>query len=209
MTYGADLTPALAVLLTAILDALRRRHGRMIVVVDEAHRITSDPDAGEVLGQLVRQARKHGAGVWMLSQRVEDFVRTDLGRTLTATSSSKLVLGTEEAVVDDVRDVFKLRDEEMTAICPVGARARRAARRRRTRGRQRGPGAGDHGARRHARRCRARGGRHGGRRGDLVLLAAPPAERAQRAPAPRVRVPGDDRAGGAAGAGADLRGRTT
>jgi len=71
-----------------------------------------------VLGQLVRQARKHGAGVWMLSQRVEDFVRTDLGRTLAATSSSKLVLGTEEAVVDDVREVFKLSDEEVAAICP-------------------------------------------------------------------------------------------
>ncbi|MGH7721577.1 MAG: VirB4 family type IV secretion system protein [Candidatus Dormibacteria bacterium] len=118
MTYGADLTPALAVLLTAILEALEKRRGRMIVVVDEAHRITSDPDAGEVLGQLVRQARKHGAGVWMLSQRVEDFVRTDLGRTLAATSSSKLVLGTEEAVVEDVREVFKLRDEEVAAICP-------------------------------------------------------------------------------------------
>ena len=118
MTYGADLTPALAVLLTAILDALEKRRGRMIVVVDEAHRITSDPDAGEVLGQLVRQARKHGAGVWMLSQRVEDFVRTDLGRTLAATSSSKLVLGTEEAVVEDVSEVFKLRAEEVAAICP-------------------------------------------------------------------------------------------
>jgi hypothetical protein len=118
MTYGADLTPALAVLLTAILAALETRRGRMIVVVDEAHRVTSDPDAGEVLGQLVRQARKHGAGVWMLSQRVEDFVRTDLGRTLAATSACKLVLGTEEAVVDEVREVFRLSDEEVAAICP-------------------------------------------------------------------------------------------
>ncbi len=118
MTYGADLTPALAVLLTAILDALRHGRRRMIVVVDEAHRVTSDPDAGEVLGQLVRQARKHGAGVWMVSQRIEDFMRTDLGRTLAATSSTKLVLGTEEAVVDEVAEVFKLRDEEVAAICP-------------------------------------------------------------------------------------------
>ncbi|HEX4578658.1 MAG TPA: DUF87 domain-containing protein [Candidatus Dormibacteraeota bacterium] len=118
MNYGADLTPALAILLTAILAALEKRRARMVIVVDEAHRVTSDPDAGEVLSQLVRQARKHGAGVWMLSQRVEDFVRTDLGRTLAATSASKLVLGTEEAVLDDVREVFKLRDEEVAAICP-------------------------------------------------------------------------------------------
>ena len=41
------LTPALAVVLTAVLAALGREHGRMIVVVDEAHRITIDPDAGD------------------------------------------------------------------------------------------------------------------------------------------------------------------
>ena len=119
MTYGADLTPALAVVLTSILAAVERKQGRMIVVVDEAHRVTSDPDAGEVLGQLVRQARKYGAGVWMMSQRVEDFVRTDLGRTLAATASTKLILGTEEAVVEEVADVFKLRDEEKAAINPM------------------------------------------------------------------------------------------
>ena len=119
MTYGADLTPALAVVLTSILAAVERRTGRMIVVVDEAHRVTSDPDAGEVLGQLVRQARKYGAGVWMMSQRVEDFVRTDLGRTLAATASTKFILGTEEAVVEEVGEVFKLRPEELAAINPM------------------------------------------------------------------------------------------
>ena len=56
------------------LAALGRDQRRLIVVVDEAHRITIDPDAGDVLGQLVRQARKHGAGVWMCSQQVHDFV---------------------------------------------------------------------------------------------------------------------------------------
>ncbi|MFN2569845.1 MAG: VirB4 family type IV secretion system protein [Candidatus Dormibacteria bacterium] len=119
MSYGADLTPALAVVLTSILAAIERRAGRMIVVVDEAHRVTSDPDAGEVLGQLVRQARKYGAGVWMCSQRVEDFVRTDLGRTLSATASTKLILGTEEAVIEEVAQVFKLRSEEASAINPM------------------------------------------------------------------------------------------
>ena len=119
MTYGADLTPALAVLLTTLLAAMQGCTRRLIVVVDEAHRVTADPDAGDVLGQLVRQARKHSAGVWMLSQRVEDFVRTDLGRTLAATSSTKLVLGTEEAVVDDVSAVFRLSTEERRAICPM------------------------------------------------------------------------------------------
>ena len=119
MTYGADLTPALACVLTATLAAVERRLGRMIIAVDEAHRVTSDPDAGEVLGQLVRQARKYGAGVWMMSQRVEDFVHTDLGRTLASTASTKFILGTEEAVLEDVVEVFKLHPEERKAINPM------------------------------------------------------------------------------------------
>ena len=118
LTYAADLTPALAVVLTAVLAALGRDHGRLIVVVDEAHRITIDPDAGEVLGQLVRQARKHGAGVWMCSQQVHDFVGSDLGRTLVATAATKVILGIEEAAISDVRDIFGLSDDEIAAINP-------------------------------------------------------------------------------------------
>lgn len=118
LTYAADLTPALAVVLTAVLAALGRDHRRLIVVVDEAHRITIDPDAGEVLGQLVRQARKHGAGVWMCSQQVHDFVGTDLGRTLVATAATKLILGVEEAALTDVRDVFGLSEDEVAAVNP-------------------------------------------------------------------------------------------
>src|SRR5207237_8276515 len=99
MTYAADLTPALAVVLTRVLAELYSGVSRFLIVVDEAHRVTSDPDAGEVLGQLVRQARKHGAGVWMCSQRVDDFIGTDLGRTLAATAATKLLLGSEEAAI--------------------------------------------------------------------------------------------------------------
>ena len=119
MSYGSDLTPALACILTSILAAIDRREGRMIVVVDEAHRVTCDPDAGEVLGQLVRQARKYGAGVWMASQKIEDFVKTDLGRTLAATAATKLVLGSEEAVIEDVAEVFHLNGEEIRALNPM------------------------------------------------------------------------------------------
>ena len=118
LAYSSDLTPALAVVLTAVLASLRRRDNRFVVVVDEAHRVTSDPDAGEVLGRLVRQARKYGAGVWMCSQRLEDFIGTDLGRTLAATAATKVVLGIEEAALSGARAAFALSDEEACALTP-------------------------------------------------------------------------------------------
>ena len=118
LAYASDLTPALAVVLTGVLAAMRTHTPRLIVVVDEAHRVTCDPDAGDVLGRLVRQARKYGAGVWMCSQRVDDFVGSELGRTLAATAATKVILGVEEAALGGARDAFGLTDEEAAAVSP-------------------------------------------------------------------------------------------
>jgi len=118
LRYAADLTPALAVVLAHVLGVLERPHRPLIVLVDEAHVLTGDPDAGQVLEQLVRRARKSGAGVWMASQRIEEFVSTDLGRTLASTAATKLVLGHEETVAGRVRGLFELADDEIQALTP-------------------------------------------------------------------------------------------
>ena len=118
LRYAADLTPALAVVLAHVLGVLDRPHRPLIVLVDEAHVLTADPDAGQVLEQLVRRARKSGAGVWMASQRIEEFVSTDLGRTLASTAATKLVLGHEETVVEQVRALFDLAEDEAAALTP-------------------------------------------------------------------------------------------
>jgi DNA helicase HerA-like ATPase len=97
---------------------ISRHEGRLIVLVDEAHRVTADPDAGQVLEQLVRQARKYGTGVWMASQSLDDFVRTDLGRVLAATAATKLVLGVEATVAEDARAAFGLSQQELAALSP-------------------------------------------------------------------------------------------
>lgn len=118
LQFRADLTAALAVVMSRALDSLGRREGRLIVLVDEAHRVTSDPDAAQVLDQLVRQARKYGAGVWMASQSVDDFIRTELGRILAATAATKLILGLEATVAADAGEVFGLSSRELEALSP-------------------------------------------------------------------------------------------
>jgi type IV secretory pathway VirB4 component len=124
LQYRADLTPALAIILGYVLGDLLQRKARMIVLVDEAHHITSDPDAGQVLARLVRQARKYGAGVWMASQQLEDFLSQDgLGRTLAATAATKVVLGLEASMADDAQAAFKLSSGETSWLvddCPPG-----------------------------------------------------------------------------------------
>ncbi|MHB8507646.1 MAG: VirB4 family type IV secretion system protein [Candidatus Dormibacteria bacterium] len=124
LQYRADLTPALAIILGFVLGDLMRRRGQMVVLVDEAHHVTTDPDAGQVLARMVRQARKYGAGVWMASQQVEDFLAADgLGRTLAATAATKVILGLEASMADDAAAAFKLTANEVRWLvddCPAG-----------------------------------------------------------------------------------------
>jgi hypothetical protein len=118
LSMGTEVAPAIAVILTHILDALERNRGRMVVVLDEAHLVTNDRDAGRLLERLVRQARHQFGGVWMLSQKVDEFVSTELGRTLAAVAATKIVLGQEDIVAAQAREVFQLSETEAGAITP-------------------------------------------------------------------------------------------
>ncbi len=133
---GADLAPALAFVLTGLLAELEGRYLRMarggrsdylkfIILVDEAHWVLQDPEAGKVLERLVRQARKRGAGVWMASQSVRDFVgdggrdangQPSLGEILATSASTRLVLGIQDAVAEGARRTFDLSETELEAV---------------------------------------------------------------------------------------------
>ena len=118
----ADLTPALTFVLAALLAELRKMDRRRIVLVDEAHRVLSDPDAGEVLADVVRTSRKRGAGVWMASQSIRDFLtasggdRPTPGEVLATVATTKLILGVEHGLEKGVQDTFHLSERELGAI---------------------------------------------------------------------------------------------
>lgn len=121
--YRADLTPALAFLLNAILFDVERSPGRRIILLEEAHHVLSDPDAGEVLKNLARTLRKRGGGLWASSQSVGDFVSgtrpggdPSAGEILATVASSKLIMGVEDAVAEGVQRTFKLNSRELAAI---------------------------------------------------------------------------------------------
>jgi hypothetical protein len=129
--FRADLTPALAFVLSSVLADLARARGKRIIMVDEAHKILVDPDAGDVLAQVVRTARKRGGGVWMASQSVRDFVGVERhghspspGEVLATVASTKLVLGVEEAVAAGLQRTFDLTERELLAVTREKVRGR-------------------------------------------------------------------------------------
>jgi hypothetical protein len=129
--FRADLTPALAFVLSSVLADLARVRGKRIIMVDEAHKILVDPDAGDVLAQVVRTARKRGGGVWMASQSVRDFIGADRrgaspspGEVLATVASTKLILGVEEAVAAGLQRTFDLTERELLAVTKEKVRGR-------------------------------------------------------------------------------------
>ncbi|MBO0701366.1 MAG: DUF87 domain-containing protein [Candidatus Dormibacteraeota bacterium] len=118
----ADLTPALAFVLAALLGELQKMDRRRVILVDEAHKVLSDPDAGEVLADVVRTSRKRGAGVWMASQSIRDFLpqgqtgRPSPGEVLATVAATKLILGVEHGLEAGMREAFGLSDAELAAI---------------------------------------------------------------------------------------------
>ncbi|MBO0745162.1 MAG: hypothetical protein J2P43_09105, partial [Candidatus Dormibacteraeota bacterium] len=118
----ADLTPALAFVLAALLAELQKMDRRRVILVDEAHKVLSDPDAGEVLADVVRTSRKRGAGVWMASQSIRDFLpnghdgRPSPGEVLATVAATKLILGVEHGLEAGMREAFGLSDAELAAI---------------------------------------------------------------------------------------------
>jgi hypothetical protein len=118
-SYTSDITPALALILNNIYSIFTEENWEAnrgtIVVVDEAHRFTGDPDAGKVLMSLIREARKYDAGVWMCSQQVGDFLDTDLGKVLSDNSPTKVLLP-DESTLPKIAKAFELRAEEVRAL---------------------------------------------------------------------------------------------
>ncbi|MGH7912986.1 MAG: VirB4 family type IV secretion system protein, partial [Candidatus Dormibacteraceae bacterium] len=118
----ADLTPALAFVLAALLGELQKMDRRRLILVDEAHKVLSDPDAGEVLADVVRTSRKRGAGVWMASQSIRDFLpqgqagRPSPGEVLATVAATKLILGVEHGLEAGVQEAFGLSEAELAAI---------------------------------------------------------------------------------------------
>jgi type IV secretory pathway VirB4 component len=129
--FRADLTPALAFVLSSVLADLARVRGKRVIMVDEAHKILVDPDAGDVLAQVVRTARKRGGGVWMASQSVRDFIgdgsrghSPSPGEVLATVASTKLILGVEEAVAAGLQRTFDLTERELLAVTREKVRGR-------------------------------------------------------------------------------------
>jgi type IV secretory pathway VirB4 component len=118
-----DLRPvAMYIVLSHVWNIVRTYQKKRMLIVDEAWQLMQYDDSANFLFSLAKRARKYYLGLTTISQDVEDFMGSKMGRAIVSNSSIQLLLKQSSSAVDVLSDVFKLTEEERKRLAnfPVG-----------------------------------------------------------------------------------------
>ena len=118
-----ELRPtAMYIVLNHIWNITRTDQKKRMLIVDEAWQLMKYEDSASFLFSLAKRARKYQLGLTTITQDVEDFMSSKMGRAIVHNSSLQLLLKQSSAAVDVLSDVFKLTEEEKKRLSnfPVG-----------------------------------------------------------------------------------------
>ncbi len=118
-----ELRPvAMYIVLSHIWNITRTDQRKRMLIVDEAWQLMKYDDSANFLFSLAKRARKYYLGLTTITQDVEDFMGSKMGRAIVANSSMQLLLKQSTSAVDVLSDVFKLTEEEKKRLAnfPVG-----------------------------------------------------------------------------------------
>jgi conjugal transfer ATP-binding protein TraC len=118
-----ELRPvAMYIVLNYIWNKVKTDKRKRILIVDEAWQLMKYDDSANFMFSIAKRARKYYLGLTTISQDVEDFLSSRLGRAVVSNSSLQLLLKQAPSAVDLVADTFKLTEEEKRRLSqfPVG-----------------------------------------------------------------------------------------
>lgn len=118
-----ELRPvAMYIVLSYIWNKTRADQRKRLLIVDEAWQLMKYDDSANFLFSLAKRARKYFLGLTTITQDVEDFMGSKMGRAIVANASMQLLLKQSTSAVDVLAEVFKLTDEEKKRLAqfPVG-----------------------------------------------------------------------------------------
>jgi len=118
-----ELRPvAMYIVLSHVWNIIRTTQKKRMLIVDEAWQLMKYDDSANFLFSLAKRARKYFLGLTTITQDVEDFMSSKMGRAIVANSSMQILLKQSSSAVDVLSDVFKLTEEEKKRLgnFPVG-----------------------------------------------------------------------------------------
>ena len=118
-----ELRPvAMYIVLNYIWNKTKSDQHRRLLIVDEAWQLMKYEDSANFLFSLAKRARKYNLGITTITQDVEDFMGSRMGRAIVANASMQILLKQSASAIDVLADVFKLTSEEKKRLgqFPVG-----------------------------------------------------------------------------------------
>lgn len=118
-----ELRPvAMYIVLNYIWNKTKADKRKRILIVDEAWQLMKYEDSANFLFSLAKRARKYNLGITTITQDVEDFMSSRMGRAIVSNASMQILLRQSTSAVDVLADVFKLTSEEKKRLSqfPVG-----------------------------------------------------------------------------------------
>lgn len=118
-----ELRPvAMYIVLNYIWNKTKSDQKKRMLIIDEAWQLMKYEDSANFMFSLAKRARKYNLGITTISQDVEDFMGSRMGRAIVNNSSMQFLLKQSPAAVDVLSDVFKLTSEEKKRLSqfPVG-----------------------------------------------------------------------------------------
>lgn len=118
-----ELRPvAMYIVLNYIWNKTKSDQKKRILIVDEAWQLMKYEDSANFLFSLAKRARKYNLGITTITQDVEDFMGSRMGRAIVANASMQMLLKQSASAVDVLSEVFRLTAEEKNRLSqfPVG-----------------------------------------------------------------------------------------
>ena len=118
-----ELRPvAMYIVLNYIWNKTKADKRRRMLVVDEAWQLMRFEDSANFMFSVAKRARKYHLGLTTITQDVEDFMGSKMGRAIVANASIQILLKQSTSAVDVLGDTFKLTEEERKRLSrfPVG-----------------------------------------------------------------------------------------
>jgi type IV secretory pathway VirB4 component len=118
-----ELRPvAMYIVLNYIWNRTKADQKKRMMIVDEAWQLMKYEDSANFIFSVAKRARKYNLGLTTITQDVEDFMGSKMGRAIVANASMQVLLKQSASAVDVLASVFKLTGEEAKRLMnfPVG-----------------------------------------------------------------------------------------
>jgi len=112
-----ELRPiAMYIVLNFIWNLIRSELKKRVLMIDEAWWMMKYKDGAAFLFSLVKRARKYFLGISTITQDVEDFMNSPMGRPIITNSSLQLLLKQSPAMINSVAAAFNLTEGEKNLL---------------------------------------------------------------------------------------------